>query len=71
MTDNDTIRAYATAFCRQHGLVPLDAADEERIVMLAQRAVSAGTAIPRQADKAFEPMIEFKVLDFIAERDAD
>ncbi len=66
--DMTTLAAYAQAYSRQHGLVPIDAEDEQRMVTLAHRAVAAGAGIPRQTDKALEPMLDFKVFDIVSGR---
>ncbi len=67
-TDPETFAAYAEIYCRQHGLSPIDEEDRKRIAMLAERAILAGRSIPRQADKALEPLTEFKVLNFSSGR---
>jgi hypothetical protein len=69
MTQFDTtLAAYTEAYRNQHGLVPIDAEDETRMISLAQRAIAAGAVIPRQKDKALEPMIDFKALDMVSRR---
>jgi hypothetical protein len=63
-----TIAAYTEAYAAQHGLVPLDAEDAARMRTLAQRAVAAGRGIPRQTDKALEPIVDFKAADLAGKR---
>lgn len=64
----DDFATYSAVYADQHGLVPIDDADAQRIATLAQRAVLAGRGIPRQADKALEPIIDFKAADVVAKR---
>jgi hypothetical protein len=64
----DDFAAYAATYARMHNLSPIDAEDEARMVMLAERAIHAGRKIPRVKDKAYEPIIDFKAADIVQKR---
>ncbi len=65
---SDDFAAYAETYTRMHGLTGLSEAEARRLPALAERAILAGRGIPRVADKAYEPMTDFKAADLAGGR---